>query len=265
MNTKNATVLYLGPSMLTGAPIVVLASLESGNVKTGPLIQTWIFAADQAPMAASKAGADDAMCGSCPRRHSLGGTCYVRLDGFSGTHSVWNRWDKEGRPGPNWDDPRTIIALQTEAMTHGIRLGAYGDPAAVPFHIWEDFLAAIQPRVVTGYTHQWREAHAAPLRTLVMASCDSAADARDAHAAGWRYFAAIPADDTRERAALPGPVVNCLSDAKGIQCRTCGICDGARAEREVQPASVWIADHGTKAISKANKARRSLALAVVTV
>lgn len=263
MNANGSIVLYRGPSTLTGAPIVVLATLESSNSKTGPMIQTWIFAADQAPMATSKSGADDAVCGSCPRRHALGGTCYVRLDGFSGTHSVWRRWNDTGRPGVNWDEQRTMIALQTEAHAHGIRLGAYGDPAAVPFHVWEDFLAAIQPRVVTGYTHQWREAHASQLRTLVMASCDSAEDARDAHAAGWRYFAAIPADGG-EVAALPGRVVNCLSDAKGIQCRTCGICDGARDGREVQPTSVWIADHGTKAVSAANKARRSLALAVVT-
>jgi len=242
-------VLYLGASQINNAPIVALATLDSSNVKTGPMIQTWIMPV-QGPLTASKEAADDSVCGDCPRRRSMGGDCYVRLD--AAPHSAWKRWVAAGEPGENWADESELLALTSEARDHGLRLGAYGDPAAVPAHVWRDLIEAIQPRVVTGYTHQWREAHASDLRTLVMASCDSVQDTRDALAAGWRYFVALPTAPLD--GALPGRAVQCLSDARGLTCEECGICDGARVGRSVQPTSVWIAEHGPMSSAKARRA-----------
>lgn len=248
-----AIVLYLGPSMINGQPIVALATLGSSNAKTGPMIQTWIVPVE-GPLWASKAGNDDSVCGDCPRRRSTGGDCYVRLD--AAPHSAWKRWDGEGRPGINWD--LAIVRLQREARDHGLRLGAYGDPAAVPADVWHDLIEALQPRAITGYTHQWRTEAAQGIRGIVMASCDSVDDASAAIGAGWRYFAALANAADVER--LPGPVVQCLSDSKGLKCEECGLCNGSRLDREVQPTSAWIAEHGPMSSAKA---KRSAALRVV--
>lgn len=245
-------VLYVGPSMINGAPIVALATLDSRNRKTGPMIQTWIVPWE-GPLDGTKTATDDSVCGDCPRRRSLGGDCYVRID--AAPHAAWKKWDREGRPGENWDE--SILKLQMEAMDHGLRLGAYGDPAAVPVHVWHDLIDAIRPRVITGYTHQWRSSHATAYRSLVMASCDNAADATEAHAKGWRFFAAVP---TMAHAVNLPKSIQCLADAKGLTCEQCGICNGARTDREVQPTSVWIAEHGP--LSSA-KAKRSASLGVI--
>ena len=52
MPNPNGRILYEGPSMLDGAPIVVIATgfaERSGNDKTGAMIQTWILRADIPP------------------------------------------------------------------------------------------------------------------------------------------------------------------------------------------------------------------------
>lgn len=72
-------VLYEGPSVLDNSPIVVIATLNTSNVKTGNMVQTWILRADMNPLDASKQGLDHAICGRCPHRRNLGGACYVTL------------------------------------------------------------------------------------------------------------------------------------------------------------------------------------------
>lgn len=71
-------ILFNGPSVLDGSPIVVVATKNTTNQKTGPMIQTWIIRADMAPAVAVKKGADTAICGKCPHRHFSGGGCYVQ-------------------------------------------------------------------------------------------------------------------------------------------------------------------------------------------
>ena len=113
-------VLYKGPSMLNGDPIVVLATIDSANRKTGPLVQTYIVP-QMGPLLASKRGKDDSVCGKCSRRHSLGGDCYVAI--FQGPHSAWKSWVLDGRPAANWD--HHTLELQREARDEGLRLGSY--------------------------------------------------------------------------------------------------------------------------------------------
>lgn len=272
--SKPVIVLYSGPSMLDGEPIVAIATLGSSNDKTGPMVQTWILRADADPMVTSKAAADSSVCGDCPRRHSTGGDCYVTL--FQAPLSVWRAWDRAGRPGPNWTEPKTLAKLQTAAQAHGFRMGSYGDPAAVPHHVWRDALAQLQPRVHTGYTHQWRKLHARMrrpgitthafnrahehwdwFRDNVMASCDTMADAAEARSMGWRYFLAVSPDQASN---VPERTVLCLAEkAKDPKtCETCGICNGAqgRATR----ASVFLVEHGARS---QGKHKRSAALAVL--
>jgi hypothetical protein len=256
-----AIAIYTGPSMLDGAPIVVLASLGSSNVKTGPMVQTWIVRSDMTPVEASKALADASICGTCPRRQSTGGDCYVLI--HNAPQSSYKAWVRQGRP--EGDVETAALAIARDAAAHGIRLGSYGDPAAVPHTVWQTLIARVEaltgrPVKHTGYTHQWRAvsftgptayAHHAWCRTNLMASVDSVRESVLARAMGYRYFLAIPAADVAD---VPGATVECLATRQGslATCQTCGICDGAqgRAAR----ASVYLVEHGARSGAKAKRA-----------
>jgi len=122
-----------------------------------------------------------------------------------------------------------------------VRLGTYGDPAAVPVHVWEALTRHASGH--TGYTHQWRKPMAAPLRALVMASADSESDAIDARAAGWRYIrVSMPGDAPR----LVGESVCPASAEAGrkLTCAQCLACSGANGRR----GSITIAAHGGFAV-----------------
>lgn len=254
-----AITLYTGPSALDDSPIVVLATLGSTNAKTGPMIQTWIMRSDMTPVLASKTSADRSVCGDCPRRHSLGGDCYVLV--HNAPQSAWKAWDRAGRPD---GDVQRSAELCSDHAAHGVRLGAYGDPAAVPWQVWSEFLARLSMLAGfqvrhTGYTHQWRATmFAGPesynqltwCRRNLMASCDTPIEAALARASGWRFFAAIP---VAELDKVPSRTVQCLADRTPdrhppVTCQTCGICDGVqdRATR----ASVYIAEHGARSGAK---------------
>lgn len=224
-------ILYTGPSMLDGHPIVVIATAGSGNVKTGPMIQTWILRADLDPVDAKNVGADSSVCGDCPQRHFLGGACYVQP--YQAPRSVWYAWWR-GSYDDGESERKVRVAIASGA---GVRLGSYGDPAAVPLHVWQKLLGKATSH--SGYTHQWRNPVAQALRGLCMASCDTEADYTEATAKGWRAFLVLSKDE-----AAPARSVECLSDAKDKTCSECGICDGARLDRDVQPVSVWIRVHG---------------------
>ncbi len=226
-------ILYEGKSMLDGKPIVAIATIGSSNVKTGDMAQIWILRSDISPTDAVKSGADSSICGDCPQRHFLGGACYVTV--FQAPLSVYKAY-KRG----SYSDPKHIAKV-THALAHlPIRFGAYGDPAAVPFAVWGS-LNVNSCGKWTGYTHQWKQAHAQPLKALVMASCDNPTEAELARAKGWRYFL-VTADGPP---SLTGSV-ECLSDAKDLSCADCGICDGTRFAEESKRVSVWIAVHGAR-------------------
>lgn len=225
MTNPNGRVLYEGPSMLDGAPIVVIATgfaETSGNAKTGSMIQTWILRADIPPHHAFRSPEGASVCGDCP--HRLNQTCYVRW--YQAPFSVWTCWTSGAGYAPA--TPEDFDGVQ-------LRLGSAGDPAAVPFWVW----AAILPRCAgrTGYTHQWRQPLAAPLRGVVQASCDSLSDLADARAAGWRTFTVLPHGE-----ADPAGTVHCAASAERgakTNCARCGLCDGAHAD-------VAITAHGSR-------------------
>ena len=213
-------IFYQGPSMLDGKPIVAIATTKSNNRKTGDMIQTWILRRDADPVAALKAGKDVSICGNC---HHRGGedrprTCYVNVG--QAPLSIYRVW-KRGiyRKGSLSDLPDKPL-----------RMGAYGDPVAVPWHAW----AGLHDRKVwTGYTHQWRLLIARPFRNVLMASCDNVLEAADAAADGWRAFLVTPVGETGQGIKCPSPVAKCA---------TCGLCSGL--DKPSAP-SVWIEAHGT--------------------
>jgi hypothetical protein len=228
-------VFYDGPSAIDGAPIIGIAVLRSKNVKTGDMVQTFILRADQSPLAAIDSGADASICGDCVHRGADGSarTCYV--DVAKSVQSVYAAWTRGAYP--------LMSPAQGARMLAGraVRLGAYGDPAAIPARHWRVLLRYAAGR--TGYTHQWRQAHAQALRELVMASADSAQERDTARAMGWRTFRVRGADESlgaREFACPASP-----EGGNRRQCITCQACDGAA--RGPAQASVAIIVHGAMA------------------
>lgn len=221
------SVLHEGPSQLDGAPVVVLVTgvdTPSRNIKTGPLIQTWILRADVHPMDAIHSGQDASICGACVHR---GRSCYVNVGWAPG--NLWRAW-RRGRVAPLQPPTGRVV-----------RLGAYGDPVAAPIDAWRAYLAPARGWV--GYTHQWAAPVAAPFKVLCMASVDTPEEAREARRQGWRTFrirsvGGALSTDARE-------VVCPASDEAGKRttCEKCRLCDGgARAKAP----HVAIIAHGAK-------------------
>ncbi len=176
MRRAQGYVLYQGPSRLNGEPIVAIATMRTANVKTGSMVQTWILTAEVSPEQAVKTGADEAVCGSCPHRHFLNGGCYVVP--FQAPRAVWESW-RRGLYREAWE-PEAFKGMR-------VRLGSYGDPAAVPAEVWQEMLKYAEAS--TGYTHQvHRREFQQELLTRLMVSADTPAAALKAHAEGLRTF-----------------------------------------------------------------------------
>jgi len=216
-------VIYRGPSVLDGAPIVVVATMSTSNVKTGDMVQTWILREDIAPHHATKTGDDASVCGDCPHRHYLGGACYVTV--FKAPLQVWKTY-KADKYSDDLEEFYQRIAHKR------VRFGAYGDPAAAPVRIWADIAARCAGR--TGYTHQWAHENFDPLiLDYVMASVDTSNQAKRAPG---RYFRVKRAEDP----AIRGEV-ECLADSVGKSCADCLLCDGGTKGK-----SVYINVHGSR-------------------
>lgn len=213
---ENGAVFYRGPSLLTGEPIVAVATgfaYRTGNTKTGAMLQTWILRADRRPMDAARANVDDAVCGSCPLRGDAGygRRCYVPL--WLGPLNVYKQLDAyEAAP---WSRVRELL------RGRHVRLGAYGDPAALPFEVWRVVLETAAGW--TGYTHQWATCDPR-FQAIAMASVDSPSEQEEARARGWRTYRVR----TRTQAPLLDEVV-CPASAEGdhrATCETCELCRG---------------------------------------
>lgn len=219
--------IWQGPSAFDGQPIRLLASDNSKNLKTGNLVQTYILHAEVSPWEAWKTGQDKAICGACPLK---GSACYVSL--FRGVTAV-SRNPKS--------PPKRFF------KNRGVRLGTYGDPAMVPYEVWESILA--QADFHTGYTHQWRWCDPR-FREILMASVDSPQDRRLAKSQGWRTFRTLLPGEDREGHERPCPA----NTAANLTCAICKGCDGNYSERKMDFA---IEVHGTTANVKRYKQFRA--------
>jgi hypothetical protein len=238
-------ILYRGPSLIDGAPIVAVATTGSSNRKTGDMVQTWILREDMDPVAASRAGADSSVCGDCPHRWSLDGGCYVNLG--QAPLAVWRGVQR----GTYDSDERVQHVTAALATGTPLRIGSYGDPMAVPWLVWTDLLdiARVSGRARwTGYTHRWADVRAdrARYRDFLMASVDSEAQSAEAERQGWRYFMVGAGIPSAER--WTANEVECVADSHGKSCLECGLCDGTRfgTRPAGQVASIYIAPHGAR-------------------
>lgn len=227
---KSGAIIYEGPSDYDGKPIVVIATgfgRKSQNRKTGAMIQTWILCAEMNPVDAVMCKADSTICGTCPHR---GGTCYVNVG--QAPLAVWNAY-KRGTYGKSLS-PVEIITL---ANGRKVRMGAYGDPAAVPSYVWEALATGASG--FTGYTHGWKTRP--DLARFCMASVDSPLQAFRAQAVGWRTFRI-----RHEEADILKGEINCPSDI--LTCEKCMLCAGT--SRPAKNISIPVHGKGAKHFSQ---------------
>ncbi len=200
-------VLWEGPSRLDGAPLVVIGTVATANRKTGPMAQIWFLRSDIDPVSAVRQGLDRSICGACPLRGS---------DGFQGRACYVNMGQA----------PLAVFrAFKRGSYVRGrlpagllVRLGAYGDPGAVPIRVIRSILAGSAGH--TGYTHLWKVRPS--LRGLVQASVETLSDALEAWNAGWATFRLVSEGDSP--LGLVGE--KACPALKGVSCAKCKACSG---------------------------------------
>ena len=217
---EKGCIIYDGPSMLDGEPIVAIATMKTSNSKTGEMVQVWILRSDINPVEASKQKLDVSICGNCPQRWSNGGACYVNIG--QAPNAVYKGY-KRGLY-PIFD--AALHARQFEGRK--IRLGAYGDPGAVPFDVLNTLVSYGIGH--TGYTHQAKHKNFdRRYFSLVMASADTPKGAQALQAQGAKTFrVALEGDSMFENE------IECLSESKGLSCIDCMLCDGTKKNIAIQ-------------------------------
>lgn len=231
----NGVIVYEGPSRLDDQPIVVIATglkQKSTNMKTGAMIQTYILRQDIAPADAVKQGEDASICGDCRHRGDgtgKGRSCYVTL--FHGPRGVYGAYSRGSYAKVSLADVAEVV---DDRM---VRLGTYGDPAAVPIEVIEALTERAEGH--TGYSHQWRDVEP-EYSKYCMASVDTEAEMHEAHALGYRTFRVTPEPNEN----IKGLEVVCpASEEAGRKssCIDCKACMGTSGKAKV---SIQIAAHG---------------------
>ena len=202
----------------------------SKNSKTGDMPQIFILRSDLHPTEALKNGEDVSVCGTCIHRPKQLGenalkkysrTCYVNTMSFN---AVYKKYARGGYSKPG------LGAIAKRLEGHRVRLGAYGDPAAVPVSVWDTILAKCQN---TGYTHQWKVCNSDYAR-YCMASCDTPLDVVLATAKGYRTFFVQNVKQFEDMSRNVDGVKQAICPAsremgKVTTCFACQACNGTRA------------------------------------
>jgi len=232
--TNQSFVIYDGPSLIDGKPIVAIAQIKSNNRKTGNLVQTWILNAAVDPITASRTGQDESICGTCPHKGTPSNkdsgwakdrTCYVNL--LFAPNGIYKAYKKGVYPVAQGHE-----AIRAIGLLRGVRLGSYGDPMAVPEWVWRSLTSGAE--FVTAYTHG---NNAMP--DMIMTSADNEAQAYDAWDKGERTFRVVSHVD----ALIKGKEILCpASEEAGArtQCAACKLCGG----NSIKAKSVAIVAHG---------------------
>jgi hypothetical protein len=229
-------VIYEGPSLFNGAPIVALFQTGSRNTKTGAMGQLFVLAADVHPVVASRTGQDASVCGSCVHRgqshdgdsgQALKRTCYVNLgQSVASKYRAYKRGSYSKVTGHD--------AIRSLGLGQYIRLGAYGDTAYLPSYVTESLLSACAGW--TGYTH----GESNPSPETLMTSADSIGQAKAAWIKGERTFRVLSDLDELDSGEILCPASE--EAGKKTNCLSCGLCKGNSVK---SPKSIAIVAHGT--------------------
>lgn len=230
-------ILYQGPSRIDWAPIYVTAIWESGNSKTGGMLQTYVMRSDLDPRDANKYGEDYSICGDCKHRGTPtldpdkklaeGRSCYVTIG--QGPLIVHKTFLRGGYPIHDTPAMRAEIGRGMQ-----VRIGTYGDGAAAPDYVWDDLLMYATGH--TAYTHNGAD----PARYMI--SADTLEQAQVAWASKHRTFRIVRAVEEVQ----PNEVLCPASKEAGYkaQCTDCMLCGGTK----VKAKSVAIVSHGSGAL-----------------
>ena len=149
---------------------------------------------------------------------------------------IWNAWSHGKYPAAVGH--KAIAAIgRWRKYRRTVRLGAYGDPAAVPGYVWESLISECAGH--TAYSHQrdWRGAAFDP--AIMMVSADSLDSAVAAWSAGARTFRVVGQVSELVR----GREILCPASeeaGKRTTCIDCLLCAGSRK----QAKSIAIVVHG---------------------
>jgi len=240
-------IIYQGPSELDGKPIVVVALTgKSLNKKTGGMVQTYILRSDIDPRDANKSGEDYSICGNCIHRGTAtnnpdtklakGRTCYVNMG--QGVLIVYNGFKAGKYP----------VATQSQLASLGrgrmVRIGTYGDGAAVRQSVWNELISEAEGH--TGYSHQSALPKASFNAALYMVSADNLSVAKQAWNMGQRTFRVIPVQQwaAEGKLALDKNEALCPASIEAgakTTCEACKLCGGTT----VKAKSIAIVAHGT--------------------
>lgn len=204
-------VLYDGPSRINKAPIVAIMTYKSSNVKTGDMPQVWIMHKDDNPFESRISKADNSVCGGCAFAHDNG--CYVHWFQLNSIYTAFQAGKyKDWAHAERWikrNDPSTF------------RLGAYGDPVAVPLEVWDKLKEARPSASIIGYTQLWGSRLSDGYKQYLMASTKSPQEYERAKQKGWRSFrVALPEDETPKENEIVCPAT-VSGDATCKQCKLC--------------------------------------------
>lgn len=235
-----SSVIYSGPSLIDGKPIVVIAVISDRNTKTGAVVQTYILRSDIDPRDASKSGEDFSICGACPmrgeatddpkRKLAKNRACYVKI--HQGVLITYKHFVKGG-----YRVASGHAAIAAIGAGRVVRIGTYGDPSAVPSYVFESLIS--EALAHTAYSHQSGVTGVDFRPDLYMISADSEAQARDAWSKGHRTFRVVKSVTE----IVKGQEILCPASKEAgarVQCTTCRLCGGA----SVKAKSIAIPDHG---------------------
>ena len=242
----SSAVVWRGRSLFDGSPLVaVVTGLrgDSKNAKTGKgLAQLFILCEDVNPLDAILAGLDEGICGGCAHRgewwNDIPRTCYVNV--AKSVVSVWNAY----RRGSYQTMRPSDVAVHLASKGLGIRIGAYGDGAAIPPNVIAEITSATRH---TGYTHAWR--NRADLAPYLMASCDTPAEQAQASAEGWRTFRVRTSSQELGAREISCPASD--EAGKRTTCSLCGLCNGATATDARKDIAIIVHGVGVKAFTSA--------------
>ena len=219
----NSYWLWRGPSPMDEKPVILIASnvnLPSTNTKTGWMVQLWIMREDIPPNTAVWEEEDASVCGGCPLRLNRFGKkgekkgCYVNVS--RAPNMVYKSYKNGNIPYMN---PAEFV----NTYDRPLRQGAYGDPAMIPFEIWE-ILEGNTNRIGTSYTHQYDEPwFDSRMWEYAMGSVETLEQKQRVNAMGGRTYRII--DDISD--IQPDELV-CPNKTSNVQCADCGLCSGTR-------------------------------------
>ena len=211
--------LWEGESPVDSKPIACVL-VSSHNRKTGISWQTWIIKSDEHPLNAIHSGTDKSICGACPHRSQQDTgrrTCYV-------IPPVIGKVFKQYKAG-------AYPFLSEFFPMEFLRLGAYGDPAMVPFELTKTLTEFAAKH--TGYTHQWKESwFDKRFLALVSCSCENENEVARVQEFGGKAFLVLQVGQAKPKNLIECPAAKPYQERTGktVTCAECALCSGSSSK-----------------------------------